>query len=400
MAHTNTSTVVGRVASPEHQHLVRMVQYYHDLRSSYLPWEALQRLRMPGVYDVGTVRCVLWHMETPSPAGHIILQGKTHLPCLSILMSLHLVDEIIPCSRGGTHIILLTIQNDEPELLRALLEHGYVGKINTKSYLGDTPLHAAVELRLVEIISLLLQYGANPLRVDDTLKIDVLRASIRQNLTAVVRLILQQLRAEDIPPPLNSRQGIGEDTALGLAARVGSIELLRLLATEGGQINQLNGAGLSPLELTVYRETSARLEPENYWKCIACLVQLGIKVRAEVPPPGLLRAADGRPYSYRTIVAPAAFQLLSAIGFDMTTVYIEGYTIGQQNEFRIRCQQTVPTLMELVRFRIRQRIQQQTRTNLYRDLPKLPVPAKIYKYLFDNQEQPCQDLYHQLQHPV
>lgn len=145
-----------------------------------------------------------------------------------------------PFSRTDTPLIHAILLHGKPEIISLLLEHG--ADPNLPSAAGMLPIQVAVMLDRYEAVELLLRHGAStePAKRLPTTLLHL--ACLRGRKTALVELLL---RAGCDINGLN-RKG---ETPLHIAARRGEVEILKLLLAHGAEVNARDQRGATPLAL-------------------------------------------------------------------------------------------------------------------------------------------------------
>lgn len=134
--------------------------------------------------------------------------------------------------------------------------YGTVAGKNTARTLGITPLHEAAWVGAVNVASLLLRYGADPLCCDAHLRTP-LHYGAGCGRNGILKLLLETGRY-DSPDTLD----VNQHTPLHLAAFAGHVNIIQMLLTFGAQFDASDYTGRTALHLAAengYSAVCARL---------------------------------------------------------------------------------------------------------------------------------------------
>ncbi|MEH6471287.1 MAG: ankyrin repeat domain-containing protein [Halopseudomonas sp.] len=161
-------------------------------------------------------------------------------------------------SDKGGHPIHLAAQSNQTELISLLLDRG--ADLDARDYFKRTPLHWAAEANRTDTCQQLLNAGANP-NASDRIGKTPLMLSIGHSTAGVIEILISA-RAD---PKRVNLKGM---TALHLATTHSS-QAVKLLLRQGLDIDPMNNAGQTPLLF------AASQNPQRYWPNIKLLIEQG-----------------------------------------------------------------------------------------------------------------------------
>ncbi|KAG6551648.1 hypothetical protein Mapa_006734 [Marchantia paleacea] len=127
--------------------------------------------------------------------------------------------------------------------------------VNVKTKVGHTALMLACEKGFKEIVSMLLEYEADVMMVDD-LKLNCLDYAEHEGHRDVLRMIIQACHRPEI---MNSKTRMGE-TPLMWALRTGQAEIVRVLLENGENVTISNSSGWNGFHYAASRGLSNELK--------------------------------------------------------------------------------------------------------------------------------------------
>ena len=168
------------------------------------------------------------------------------------------------------HAIHRAVRGGKTDLVADLLKRG--APAGAKHDYGATPLHVAVKLGYHKIVALLLQNGAELNGLDG-------KGRTPLHLAA----IYGQFQAAEVLLAAGADVGVVvvtsgyEHWALGFAARMGHISVLKLLVRHGADVNAASSRGLTALHYAAVRNQAA---------AIVALAEAGANIEATVDQDG------------------------------------------------------------------------------------------------------------------
>lgn len=169
-------------------------------------------------------------VEAPAPPSVSALQKKRQA----------LIDDGHPLTPEG---FLNAAKTGNRQLILRYLDAGM--NVNVRSAAHQTALHFAVVGEQLDMVQMLLTYGAKP-NSRNTRGDTPLHLAVTQQDPYATALLLHN----GAQPNLANRQGW---TSLHLAATDGAAEIFALLEDKGGDINRQTRVGMTPLMLTLWK---------------------------------------------------------------------------------------------------------------------------------------------------
>lgn len=162
---------------------------------------------------------------------------RTRLDSLAHVWSLAFVVSALVSCTPSIHDV---VARGDVELVTTMIEAD-ASLVHARNDMEKTPLHYAVTNRKDEIITLLIEQGAEVDAADLTGMTPLHVAATLDRYDQAVLLL-------DNGAEIEARDSF-EDTPLHSAAMHGNLKVLNLLAKRGAKLGALNGDGLSPAEL-------------------------------------------------------------------------------------------------------------------------------------------------------
>ena len=128
----------------------------------------------------------------------------------------------------GTTVIMWAASNDDVELVRALIKAG--ANVTFKNQFGTSALTEAAIIGSAPVIDALLRAGADPNTRNPEGETPLMAVARNGNVEAARRLL--EARAD-----VNAREDWGGQSALMWAAAQGQADMVKLLASHGGDVN-------------------------------------------------------------------------------------------------------------------------------------------------------------------
>ncbi|XP_020091446.1 ankyrin-1-like [Ananas comosus] len=169
-----------------------------------------------------------------TPLFHAALEN--HLAVVEYLLD-HGADPSIPDERGYS-VLHCASQEGHCEVVNLLLSKGI--PVDPNSFVG-TPLNAAARNRQEKIVKILLEHGANPNKVSDSIFSPLLVSVLTESLECTKLLIKAGADVNASTP--------SGTTPLSVAAHEGLTDFIKCLLEAGADPNVVNESGRRPIEL-------------------------------------------------------------------------------------------------------------------------------------------------------
>lgn len=153
---------------------------------------------------------------------------------------------------SGRTPFFIALKENQVEVAEFLLENG--ASLNIPSEDGKTPLHLAIGTENVEFVERLLKKGAKVNVIDDMSSMKPIDIAAELNNIKLVEILLKYGAKADVVDECYEGQEDVDDrmTALHFAAKVGNLEMVKLLMTHGfDKIGAKNDEEETPLCLAV-----------------------------------------------------------------------------------------------------------------------------------------------------
>nr|XP_034184113.1 uncharacterized protein LOC117606144 isoform X1 [Osmia lignaria] len=181
--------------------------------------------------------------------------GPTHPTVLNIKQHIELINDRFKMEGSGAAEIIGYLQKEiniaaskgDVQTIRNLLRNG--ADVNDKDVDGRVPLHYAVGNGYTDVVKILLENGADVTQVTNKGNTP-LHTATSKSYKEIVELLLKHVSRDKLNDFINAKTTTSGTASLHIAAKNGSLDIVKSLLTYGASYNIKNKEGKAPIDVS------------------------------------------------------------------------------------------------------------------------------------------------------